>query len=506
MNLQTSSNIVYNTTNTYKETATTVVAELIESPKEVQVGIYSSLTNGFSTAVVFSSQLMGETLGLLLPGSFSLWGSPLYESPQALDPNFVVGSNKDNCELCQVAFGYVRPRPHHCRKCNRCCCWLCSIYILEGHRSCHDCYIAFRKENQNISNQNTLDVRISDLFSQNSWKLVQQLLDKKYIAQGITPRIQLIYCLGIWYRDGCFGIPINKSRSLDLFLLGSIQKHPDATFELGAMYVHEPEYIVLQARLDEEFSKEKVVETGHNHLRTSAELGSDKAYTEVFVFSTNVCNTINTILDKLYTLCDFIVPFHDKVKMLKLHFSTKGAEGMSFRQEIHAFFTAIEKTTNELNNINELKELLVRKKSYELAQTKLLYIEHVSPPTEQSTFKSLFTKLNPDIYRDHLKNRHQKMDDLSTILSQHWPALSEKVMTMTQDKLLDETFCEETIQEFRNLLSLIEDYKLRANSSFFEMTEADLQENNKAIENNLTQSKNLEDSIKSLFDSTTERT
>eukprot|EP01090_Pellita_catalonica_P015092 TRINITY_DN3991_c0_g1_i2.p1 TRINITY_DN3991_c0_g1~~TRINITY_DN3991_c0_g1_i2.p1 ORF type:complete len:216 (-),score=26.39 TRINITY_DN3991_c0_g1_i2:110-715(-) len=60
--------------------------------------------------------------------------------PQKWEPNTY------NCQIetCKVAFGYIYPRPHHCRSCGKCICDLCSS--LSGKvgeeivRICTKCY------------------------------------------------------------------------------------------------------------------------------------------------------------------------------------------------------------------------------------------------------------------------------------------------------------------------------------------------------------------------------
>jgi len=56
-----------------------------------------------------------------------------------------------NCQQCGVAFGFPRPRRHHCRVCGRVLCSKCSAKQVDNDRACTACWVHDEVKKMNVS-------------------------------------------------------------------------------------------------------------------------------------------------------------------------------------------------------------------------------------------------------------------------------------------------------------------------------------------------------------------
>lgn len=228
-----------------------------------QGGALSSIQNSISSLVAG-----GIGYALAAPSVAPWWfGQPLYEA-HTEDKDYKKAANQPCCQLCSLPFGYVSPRPHHCRYCNQCICWLCSIYLLEGKRACHDCYVTYRLTRPREPENELHDIKVTTLAGYGD--VLGQLLEK-----CPNQPLQFIYFMGVWYRDGCFDLPVNTQRALDLFHVAAVSKHADANYQLGVVCLEHPDWILANPHFTN-VTAEDLPDKSVAYMFQAAQLGSFK--------------------------------------------------------------------------------------------------------------------------------------------------------------------------------------------------------------------------------------
>lgn len=164
-------------------------------------------------------------------------------------------TNTPQCQLCALNFGYTFPRPHHCRHCNKCVCWLCSIYRFGVDiRICHDCSLSASKAGQVVS------ICASELFLEPPPKTNAQMktLLGRFYKEGLG--------------DGCYGIPLNVDRCFDLIGVAAAENDPGALFLLSELYAQEEPIKALSDQTPQERQNQR-----YKYLGRALNFGSIEA-------------------------------------------------------------------------------------------------------------------------------------------------------------------------------------------------------------------------------------
>lgn len=102
------------------------------------------------------------------------------------------------------------------------------------------------------------------------------------------------YLLGCWYRDGlgegCYGVPINISRSFKLFELSGNSGHPEALDQLARYYELDPP---LEACQDK--TKDERAQIAHTCWIRAAHLGSHSALDYILGLSEKATEEMNSV-------------------------------------------------------------------------------------------------------------------------------------------------------------------------------------------------------------------